>query len=276
MAFTLYSFAIGFACPLLLIAAFYTCVIRKLRKAIGGPASASASSRRSRARETTNKRIEHLVIGIICTYTFCWLPYWIAQLCVSFNLSNHLPWFYQFFMIGTALTYTNSALNPILYAFLSDNFKRRCSDVFSSIIGLRLWCHKQNCFIQSHIHSQAQQTIQTNIIQQNTNTSIHKHRPATQSQASDINNTMNINSTNCTNNNNNNNNNNTNNNNNNYHSNNSSNGDSRNSKTAVAYEISMQQTSCNLHNQFQLDPTSTQVTTVILKEQNPMLDFQTI
>lgn len=117
-----------------MIAAFYTCVIRKLRKAATGPLS--IGSRRFRSRETTNKRIEHLVIGIIFTYTICWLPYWITQLSLSFTTPR--SGFYPFVLLSTNLSYMNSALNPILYAFLSDNFKRRCSDVVRSIYSLKL------------------------------------------------------------------------------------------------------------------------------------------
>lgn len=139
----MYSFAIGFAVPLLLIAAFYGCVIKKLRIAASGPIG-SGSTRRSRSRETTNKRIEHLVVGIICTYTVCWLPYWIGQLLVSFTThleSSPIEGFYPFVLLATCLSYTNSALNPILYAFLSDNFKRRCTDVFRSIYSVN-WCQR--------------------------------------------------------------------------------------------------------------------------------------
>lgn len=139
MAFTLYSFALGFSVPLLLIAAFYACVIRKLRSAASN--QTLGTTRRSRGRENTNRRIEHLVIGIICTYTICWLPYWITQLCVSLLIVDErapIQGFYQFFLLASCLSYTNSALNPILYAFLSDNFKRRFSDVLRSIYGLRL------------------------------------------------------------------------------------------------------------------------------------------
>lgn len=141
----MYSLAIGFAVPFLLIAAFYSCVIRKLRLAATGPMSLG-SARRSKSRETTNRRVEHLVIGIICTYTICWLPYWIMQLCVSFHNLEHTPieGFYSFVLIATCLSYTNSALNPILYAFLSDNFKRRCTDVVRSIYSLK-WCQHSHC-----------------------------------------------------------------------------------------------------------------------------------
>lgn len=135
LAFTMYSFAIGFALPLLLIACFYLCVIRKLRRAAHDAVQLGRSTRSSRTRETTNKRVEHLVIGIICTYTVCWLPYWVEQLLVSFSTgeSSIFAGFYMFVMVATSLSYTNSALNPILYAFLSDNFKRRCTAIFTSL-----------------------------------------------------------------------------------------------------------------------------------------------
>ncbi|CAA3004719.1 somatostatin receptor type 2-like, partial [Olea europaea subsp. europaea] len=136
----MYSFAIGFAFPLLLIAGFYLCVIRKLRNAASG--QANLGSTRMKSRQSANKRIEYLVTGIICTYTICWLPYWITQLVVSFLTTfrkEPIEGFWQFTIIATSLSYTNSALNPILYAFLSDQFKRRCIEVFGTFLRTTGW-----------------------------------------------------------------------------------------------------------------------------------------
>lgn len=143
--FTLYSFAIGFAIPLSLIACFYACVIRKLRMSASESITKSRSSRRTRARESTNKRIEHLVIAIILTYTICWLPYWIVQVYMSsidLTKNEKFPFsVFPFIQTATTLSYTNSALNPILYAFLSDNFKRRFSEIIRSIYSIK-WCRQ--------------------------------------------------------------------------------------------------------------------------------------
>lgn len=165
MAFTMYSFTIGFALPLTLIAGFYFRVVHRLRKA-ALPENLK-STRRSKNRETTNRRIENLVIGIICTYTVCWLPYWVTQISVSVR-QNQSPSFYSLVLIGTSLSYTNSALNPILYAFLSDNFKRRCADIFRSLRALK-WCKiplmpsvDSNSNLSARYPTSQQQTTVTN------------------------------------------------------------------------------------------------------------------
>lgn len=132
--FTWYSFLISFAIPLSLIACFYVRVIRKLRTSAAEQMTKNRSSRRTRARESTNKRIEHLVIAIILTYTVCWLPYWIVQMYMSdIEDGGSFPEAYMpIIWTATILSYTNSALNPILYAFLSGNFQRRFSEILGS------------------------------------------------------------------------------------------------------------------------------------------------
>lgn len=163
--FTFSSFAIGFFVPLLLIGAFYLQVLKKLRVAAKGPIGL-ASTRRSRSRESANRRIEHLVIGIIFTYTICWLPYWVTQMYVSFTkltqeqgMQAPFTGFYPLFLVATCLSYTNSALNPILYAFLSDNFKRRCSDIGRSIASFK-WRHP----FEAHHNQSFSQSNQATIV----------------------------------------------------------------------------------------------------------------
>ncbi|XP_035789057.1 somatostatin receptor type 3-like isoform X2 [Anopheles albimanus] len=116
--FTLYSLILGFAIPLSLILMFYYLVIRKLRTV--GPKSKSKEKKRS------HRKVTKLVLTVITVYVLCWLPYWISQVA----LINSPPDICKsrleitVFVLVSWLGYSNSAMNPILYAFLSDNFKK--------------------------------------------------------------------------------------------------------------------------------------------------------
>lgn len=116
--FTLYAFILGFAIPLTLILGFYYLVIRKLRTV--GPKSKSKEKKRS------HRKVSKLVLTVITVYVLCWLPYWASQVALI-NSDSHIcktRLEITIFLLVACLGYSNSAMNPILYAFLSDNFKK--------------------------------------------------------------------------------------------------------------------------------------------------------
>ncbi|CAH1154343.1 unnamed protein product [Phaedon cochleariae] len=111
--FTLYTFIFSFAIPLALILVFYWLVIRKLKTV--GPKN------RSKEKKRSHRKVTNLVLTVVTVYVICWLPYWITQLALNgstdtFSITLHL--------LASCMSYSNSAVNPILYAFLSDNFKK--------------------------------------------------------------------------------------------------------------------------------------------------------
>ncbi|CRL07535.1 CLUMA_CG020500, isoform A [Clunio marinus] len=123
--FTLYTFTLGFAIPLSLILIFYYLVLRKLRTV--GPKTKSKEKKRS------HRKVTKLVLTVIAVYVLCWTPYWVSQMA----LINSPPESCQskleitmFILVG-CLGYSNSAMNPILYAFLSDNFKKSFMKAFT-------------------------------------------------------------------------------------------------------------------------------------------------
>ncbi|XP_034840497.1 somatostatin receptor type 2 [Maniola hyperantus] len=117
-SFTLYSFALGFAAPLTLIFVFYCLVIRKLKTV--GPKNKSKEKKRS------HRKVTKLVLTVIAVYVLCWLPYWAFQVALIYSPPNECASRITItvFLVAACFSYSNSAMNPILYAFLSDNFKK--------------------------------------------------------------------------------------------------------------------------------------------------------
>ncbi|RWS24131.1 Somatostatin receptor type 1-like protein [Leptotrombidium deliense] len=137
-AFTLYSFTLGFFIPFILILLFYFLVICKLRKV--GPKS------RSKEKKKSHRKVTILVLTVITVYVMCWLPYWIGQLYVVFiksppksntteNPDSSEKLGMIFLLLAGCLSYANSAINPILYAFLSENFKKSFAKAFTCAAG---------------------------------------------------------------------------------------------------------------------------------------------
>lgn len=116
--FIMYSFVFSFAIPLCLTLVFYCLVIQKLKTV--GPKNKSKEKKRS------HRKVTNLVLTVVTVYVLCWLPYWIAQIAMTFTPSNEGPsqFVVTIHLLAFCLSYSNSAMNPILYAFLSDNFKK--------------------------------------------------------------------------------------------------------------------------------------------------------
>lgn len=116
--FIFYSFFIGFAIPLSLIMIFYYLVLRKLKTI--GPKTKSKEKRRS------HRKVTNLVLTIITCYIVFWSPYWILQIFLVYTPADHCKTKLEivvFILVG-CLAYSNSSVNPLLYAFLSENFKK--------------------------------------------------------------------------------------------------------------------------------------------------------
>lgn len=125
MAFCLYAFTLGFAIPLILILLFYFLVICRLRNV--GPKN------RSKEKKRTHRKVTYLVLSVVTVYILCWLPYWCAQLWLTFMPpdTGQTTITFTMMLLTQCLAYANSAMNPILYAFLSDNFKKSFAKAFT-------------------------------------------------------------------------------------------------------------------------------------------------
>ncbi|KAF7706157.1 hypothetical protein HF521_019411 [Silurus meridionalis] len=110
-------FVFAFVAPLLIISVCYTLMVLRLKsvRLLSG----------SREKDRNLRRITRLVLVVVAVFVVCWTPIHIFILVKA--LAPEVPettavMGAYFFCV--ALGYTNSSLNPILYAFLDENFKR--------------------------------------------------------------------------------------------------------------------------------------------------------
>ncbi|XP_059413368.1 somatostatin receptor type 5-like [Carassius carassius] len=120
-AFILYTAILGFFCPLLIICLCYLLIVIKVKSA--GVRAGLSQRRRS------EKKVTRMVVIIVVVFALCWLPFFFLNI---FNLISTLPengLVSGIYFLTVILTYVNSCANPLLYGFLSDNFKRSFKQV---------------------------------------------------------------------------------------------------------------------------------------------------
>ncbi|KAK2919267.1 somatostatin-like receptor F_48D10.1 isoform X1 [Channa argus] len=115
-AFILYTATVGFFGPLLIICLCYLLIIIKVKSS--GARAGFPKRRRS------ERKVTRMVVVIVVVFVLCWLPFFIinmVNLVVIIPESSVTAGIYFFAVI---LSYANSCANPLLYGFLSDNFKQ--------------------------------------------------------------------------------------------------------------------------------------------------------
>ncbi|XP_057632219.1 somatostatin receptor type 2 [Chionomys nivalis] len=119
--FIIYAFILGFLVPLTIICLCYLFIIIKVKS--------SGIRVGSSKRKKSEKKVTRMVSIVVAVFIFCWLPFYIfnvSSVSVAISPTPALKGMFDFVVI---LTYANSCANPILYAFLSDNFKKSFQNV---------------------------------------------------------------------------------------------------------------------------------------------------
>ncbi|XP_031626002.1 allatostatin-A receptor-like isoform X2 [Contarinia nasturtii] len=117
VAFQVSFFLSSYVIPLFLISLLYVGMLLRLWKNAPG-CNPSAESRKGK------RRVTRMVVVIVLVFAICWLPIQIILVLKSLKLygNSHITVIIQ--IISHVLAYMNSCVNPVLYAFLSDNFRK--------------------------------------------------------------------------------------------------------------------------------------------------------
>lgn len=110
-------FIFAFVVPVLVISVCYGLMILRLKsvRLLSG----------SKEKDKNLRRITRMVLVVVAAFIICWTPihmFIIVKTFIEIDQKNPLVIISWYLCI--ALGYMNSSLNPVLYAFLDENFKR--------------------------------------------------------------------------------------------------------------------------------------------------------
>uniref|UniRef100_UPI00358F0A9D somatostatin receptor type 5-like n=1 Tax=Myxine glutinosa TaxID=7769 RepID=UPI00358F0A9D len=115
-AFILYTAIMGFFAPLVVICLCYLLIVLKVKSS--GARVCSTKSRRA------ERRVTRMVTVVVTVFAICWLPFYLLNIVNIVVPLPHEPAVMGLFLFVVVLSYANSCANPLLYAFLSENFKK--------------------------------------------------------------------------------------------------------------------------------------------------------
>ncbi|KAF0300431.1 Allatostatin-A receptor [Amphibalanus amphitrite] len=117
-AFQLTFFATSYVLPLLVIIAMYLLLLKRLWLGVVPGGNMSAESLRGK------RRVTRMVVVVVVIFAVCWCPIQIILVVRSLNKYPITDASVLIQIVAQVQAYTNSCINPILYAFLSENFRK--------------------------------------------------------------------------------------------------------------------------------------------------------
>ncbi|KAJ6668493.1 hypothetical protein lerEdw1_011975 [Lerista edwardsae] len=127
------QFVLYYLIPVLVIASNYIRLILYLHKS---PMMSVVSSRNTR-------RASKMIFLATLTFSACWLPLYILQLCIYLRLYHHGYFWDSFYFVCSLLQYLHPCVNPVLYVLLSKRYRNNKK---------KLWCC-QRSRVHPQIHS---------------------------------------------------------------------------------------------------------------------------
>ncbi|XP_037672629.1 chemokine-like receptor 1 isoform X2 [Choloepus didactylus] len=115
---TVTRFLCGFLVPVLIITACYLTIVCKLQ----------------RNRLARTKKPFKIIVTIIVTFFLCWCPYHTLYLLELHHTAVPSSVFKLGLPLATAIAIANSCMNPILYVFMGQDFKKFKVTLFSRLV----------------------------------------------------------------------------------------------------------------------------------------------
>ncbi|WAQ97678.1 NK3R-like protein [Mya arenaria] len=109
--------------PILVMTLAYSVIILKLQSStIPGERVDSGYA----AQQKTRRKVIAMLVTIMAVFAICWLPYQIVLLYSELRTNRETlgEWYFTMQFLAGCFAYSNSALNPLIYAGFNKNFKQ--------------------------------------------------------------------------------------------------------------------------------------------------------
>ncbi|XP_032376032.1 neuropeptides B/W receptor type 2b [Etheostoma spectabile] len=112
----IYTLILGFAIPVSTICILYTMMLYKLRN--------MRLNSNAKVLDKAKKKVTIMVFIVLAVCLFCWTPFHLSTIVALTTDLRTTPLLIGISYFITSLSYANSCLNPFLYAFLDDSFRK--------------------------------------------------------------------------------------------------------------------------------------------------------
>uniref|UniRef100_A0A3Q3IMH5 G-protein coupled receptors family 1 profile domain-containing protein n=1 Tax=Monopterus albus TaxID=43700 RepID=A0A3Q3IMH5_MONAL len=125
-AFIVYSFLTVYVLPLLTIATCYAFMLKRMGQPSVSPIDSSYQVR--------ERLMSRMVVVMVALFLMCWGPIQVCILLQAFGFRSYV--LYKLKIWGHCMSYSNSSINPLVYAFMGSNFRKAFTHAFPAIL---LW-----------------------------------------------------------------------------------------------------------------------------------------
>ncbi|XP_064161710.1 B1 bradykinin receptor-like isoform X2 [Anguilla rostrata] len=112
----IYTLLLGFAFPVSTTCILYTVMLYKLRN--------MRLNSNAKVLDKAKKKVTVMVFIVLAVCLFCWTPFHLSTIVALTTDLTSTPLVIGISYFITSLSYANSCLNPFLYAFLDDSFRK--------------------------------------------------------------------------------------------------------------------------------------------------------
>ncbi|XP_048873091.1 neuropeptides B/W receptor type 2-like [Brienomyrus brachyistius] len=112
----IYTLLLGFAIPVFTICLLYAIMLYRLRN--------MRLNSNAKALDKAKKKVTVMVFIVLAVFLFCWTPFHLSTIVALTTDLRTTPFLIGISYFITSLSYANSCLNPFLYAFLDDSFRK--------------------------------------------------------------------------------------------------------------------------------------------------------